>query len=42
MHRSLGSIKDYDLTVDELTLFLTAAKREGQVQQKSDGSWALM
>jgi len=42
MQRALCNIKDYDLTIDELSLFLAAAKREGQVQQKADGSWVLM
>lgn len=42
MQRMLALVKDYDQTVDELAVFLAAAKREGQVEQRADGTWQLL
>ncbi|WWD20956.1 hypothetical protein CI109_105434 [Kwoniella shandongensis] len=38
----LGYVDDYDQTVEELGVFMHAAKREGMVEQRGDGSWVLV
>jgi anaphase-promoting complex subunit 2 len=38
----LGYVDDYEQKVEELEAFLHAARREGLVDQKPDGSWALL
>lgn len=42
MQRNLVLVKDYDQGVAELALFMAAARREGQVEQRADGTWSLL
>lgn len=42
MQRMLLRIQDYDMSQDELSSFMAMARREGQVRQGVDGTWALM
>ncbi|WOO86035.1 Anaphase-promoting complex subunit 2 [Vanrija pseudolonga] len=42
LQKMLSMMKDYDGTRDELAMFMAAAKREGQVEQRGNGTWVLM
>lgn len=42
IQRMMGLIDDYDQTRDDLGLFMAAARREGMVDQGSDGNWVLL
>jgi hypothetical protein len=41
LHRILSHDKGYDMTADELALFMAAAKRAGRLSERRDGKWNL-